>query len=82
MLVVRISRQGLPQSVEELFSSWGQFRTINSEEKTCDCCYYFKYGYCKHVLALMMIKGELKDPVLKKKNKPGRKPQIKKALVK
>lgn len=82
MLEIRIKRKGLPKNIDELFKAWGHFRTLNVDDEICDCCYYFKYGYCKHVLALKHLKGELQDTELKKKKKPGRKPLITKALQK
>ena len=75
-----VSRKPLPINADDLFENWGYFRTINIIEKTCDCVDFFKYSYCKHVIALMMMTGELEDPSIKEKKKVGRKPHITKAL--
>jgi len=47
---------------------------------SCDCCDYYKYKYCKHIIALNLQNGRLTDPEIEKKKKRGRKSKITKAL--
>ena len=79
-LKLLLDRKELPSNMEELFDGWFNFRIINKEEKTCDCANFYKNGYCKHIVGLKVQTGELSDPEIKQKKKPGRKAQITKAL--
>jgi len=74
------NRPLLPKSIDELFVGWCNFRTLNKLDLSCDCCEYFKYKYCKHLIALNIKEGRIANPVLEKKKTPGRKAKISAAL--
>jgi len=77
-----IQKNPLPQNMDELYEGWGCLRIININRQTCDCSNFFKYGYCKHIIALKVMSKELDDPIIKPLKKPGRKPKMTKALQK
>jgi hypothetical protein len=75
-------RKNIPQNLDEFYQGWCYFRVINVSMNQCDCADFYKYGYCKHLLALKMLDGELADPQIKEKKKRGRRALITKALMK
>lgn len=72
----------IPQSFKELHEGWCYYRTINPIQNQCDCAEFYKYNYCKHILAIQILDGQLADPEIKEKKKRGRKSNITKALQK
>ena len=72
----------VPKSIAQHHESKMYFRTVNFDTKTCDCTNFYKYSYCKHILMLKIMKGELADPFIMEKGKPGRKSKFSKALKK
>ena len=65
-LLLLLERKELPSCMNELFDGWFNFRIIDKQKKTCDCAQFFKSNYCKHIVALKIINGELSDPEIKK----------------
>jgi len=77
-----IQRNTIPANLEELYQGWCYFRIIDPIRSICDCGQFYKYGYCKHTIAVQIFEGILADPEIKEKKKRGRKANITKALQK
>jgi len=70
----------MPKDMNEHYETKQYFRTINLTEKTCDCSNFYKYAYCKHIISFKIFDGELADPEVKARRKPGRKAKATTAL--
>ena len=81
-LELHAKKEKVIDTMEEYFNLYSKFRMVNILTQQCDCGNFAKYSYCKHLIASKILSGELKEPEVKKKGKPGRKPYIKKALIK
>ena len=74
------NKDTLSQDINQLFEHKQYFRTINMINKTCSCSNFAKYGYCKHIICLKILDGELEDPIYQARRRPGRRARITSAL--
>jgi len=81
-LDLHISKDKVINTMEEYFNAYSKFRTVNVLTQTCDCGNFAKFSFCKHLIATKILNGDLKEPEIKPKGKPGRKPYITKTLIK
>ena len=65
-LLLLFERKELSNCMSELFDEWFNFRIIDKQKKTCDWAHFFKSNYCKRIIALKMLNGELSDPEKRK----------------
>ena len=79
-LIALLNRKDIPDTLNELHKGWSYYRIIDVLQNECNCADFYRYNYCKHLLSLQMLDGQLGDPEIKAKGKRGRKPTISKAL--